>query len=31
MFANIPDYYLFCCMIPAVLVSSALVYMWWRN
>ncbi len=31
MFADIPDYYLFCCMIPALLVVFALGYMLWRN
>lgn len=31
MFADIPDYYLFCCMIPATLVVLSLLYMWWRN
>jgi hypothetical protein len=26
MFWDIPDYYLFCCMIPAVLVGIALLF-----
>ncbi len=30
MFWDIPDYYLFCCMIPAVLVGLALLYVWWK-
>jgi hypothetical protein len=31
MFAEIHDYYLFCCLIPAMLVGFALFYTWWRN